>query len=346
MKNLIPIILILFSILFSENSSSQQLSKKAKRYANKGQFDLALEHISMSIEAERILLSNTDNSSLALAEAWNIKGEICEEIYGAQSRTLENPLNVAVESYWRADSLYYLAGSKAIKDYKRKMTTRFILLKFNLITQAVESSAAENYDITLNSFENILKMYSMNLMKDNSTEIDPVIFFNAGLSAYNGDNWGKAIFYFNEAAKYGYSELRTNEFLAKTYLQVNDTIGYRKIIYGSISEFNKIEATHSSYKIGQLTEEQFFNDGWNAKDAFYGKVGIVKMISTSEQLEITLGVIYVGGKLGSEMKALAGFADRDYKNGTPVNYNMNSKNNICVFIFKNGILVEKNYIIN
>ncbi len=56
--------------------------------------------------------------------------------------------------------------------------------------------------MALLSFEQILDVQDIDLIaKDNPGVVDMVIIFNAGLAAYNGENYDKAIKYYEEAAK-------------------------------------------------------------------------------------------------------------------------------------------------
>ncbi len=75
------------------------------------------------------------------------------------------------------------------------------------------------------SFEQMLDMKQLPVIKkDNPDAIDTVIIFNAGLAAFNAQNYPKAIEYYKEAAKYGYNGGRTYSLLSKTYLENKDTL--------------------------------------------------------------------------------------------------------------------------
>ena len=59
-----------------------------------------------------------------------------------------------------------------------------------------------DYNLALKSFEDILEIQSLPLMQEDPPTVDTVIIFNAGLAAYNAENYEKAIKYYKEAAKY------------------------------------------------------------------------------------------------------------------------------------------------
>ena len=60
--------------------------------------------------------------------------------------------------------------------------------------------------------------------------MDTVIIFNAGLAAYNAENYDKAIEYYREAAKYGYNGAKTYSLIANSYQLKNDTLGALEVL--------------------------------------------------------------------------------------------------------------------
>jgi len=90
----------------------------------------------------------------------------------------------------------------------------------------VEAFNVEDYPKALRSFEQILDVQEIDVIKqDNPGVVDTVIIFNAGLAAYNAENYDKAIEYYREAAKYGYNEARTYSLIANAYQLKKDTLG-------------------------------------------------------------------------------------------------------------------------
>ena len=49
-----------------------------------------------------------------------------------------------------------------------------------------------------------------------------------------------------------------------------------------------------SYRIGQLTEEQFYSDDWDAREPFYGRVGVIGGRRIADALTFILGVYEAG----------------------------------------------------
>jgi tetratricopeptide (TPR) repeat protein len=132
----------------------------------------------------------------------------------------DDPLTEALNSYKKALELD--EGGKFANSIKVKLT----LLTNDLTNQAVEAFNVEDYPRALRSFEQILDIQELDVIKqDNPEAVDTVIIFNAGLAAYNAENYDKAIEYYKEAAKYGYNEARTYSLIANAYQLKKDTLG-------------------------------------------------------------------------------------------------------------------------
>ena len=101
----------------------------------------------------------------------------------------------------------------------------------DLTNQAVEAFQNENYKKALSSFEQVLDIQNIDVIKaDNPDAVDTVIIFNTGLAAYNAEDYDKAIKYYNEAAKYGYNGARTYGLLSNAYMEKKDTTGALNVL--------------------------------------------------------------------------------------------------------------------
>lgn len=111
------------------------------------------------------------------------------------------------------------------------LKVKLTLLTNDLTNQAVEAFNDNNYKKALTSFEQILDIQSLDLIKaDNPDAVDTVILYNAGLAAYNAQLYDKAIGYYKEAAKYGYGEAKTYSLIANAYQMNKDTLGAVEVL--------------------------------------------------------------------------------------------------------------------
>jgi tetratricopeptide (TPR) repeat protein len=101
---------------------------------------------------------------------------------------------------------------------------KFTFLQPDLTKQAVDAYKSQNYKLALKSFEQLLEIEEIPFIKsDNPNAVDTVIMFNAGLSAYNAQDYDKAIKYYTEIAKYGFNEGRTYQQIIAAYEFKGDT---------------------------------------------------------------------------------------------------------------------------
>lgn len=162
--------------------------------------------------------------TLEWPRTWEVRGDIYQSIYQSKDKKVkalaEDPLTEALESYKKALELD--ESGKFDNSVKVKLT----LLTNDLTNQAVEAFNEENYNKALKSFEQILDVQDIDVVKqDNPGVVDTVIIFNAGLAAYNAENYDKAIKYYTEAAEHGYNEARTYNLISSAYQLKKDTLG-------------------------------------------------------------------------------------------------------------------------
>ena len=212
------LILLSFILLATTGFAQKGKVSSALNFKDTGRLDKALEAIEEAIDAS----NPKTKSSLTWPRTWEVRGEVFQAI--AQSKDpnvrklASDPLTQAVNSYKKALELD--TKDRFSKSIKIKLT----LLTNDLTNQAVEAFNAENYKKALLSFEQILELQDLPVMRaDNPNAVDTIIIFNAGLAAYNASDFDKAIQYYGEAAKHGYNEGRTYQLLSKAHLDKKDT---------------------------------------------------------------------------------------------------------------------------
>ncbi len=215
-------LIILLTLIFFTGFVFAQKGKvtSALSYKDTGKLDKALEAIESTVDPD----NEKALKSIPWPRTWEVRGEIYQAIYQSKDEAVkklaEDPLTVAFESYKKA--LQLDAKDKFGKSLKIKLT----LLTSDLTSQAINAFNEDNFKQALLSFEQILELQGLPVMKaDTPNAVDTVIIFNTGLAAYNAQNYDKAIKYYAEAAKYGYNGARTYQLIASSYEAKKDTIG-------------------------------------------------------------------------------------------------------------------------
>jgi tetratricopeptide (TPR) repeat protein len=160
--------------------------------------------------------------SIPWPKTWEVRGEIFQAIGQSTDEKVKklstDPLTEAFNSYKKALELDSKGSNE--KSVKIKLT----LLTNDLTNQAINAFQAEDYNKALSSFEQIMEINNMPVVKSDSPDaVDTVIIFNAALAAYNAENYNKAIDYYKESAKYGYNGAKTYSLIGASYQMLNDT---------------------------------------------------------------------------------------------------------------------------
>ncbi|MBK5202694.1 MAG: tetratricopeptide repeat protein [Prolixibacteraceae bacterium] len=216
-------IILLFAIFsFLGVSAFAQKGKvvSARSLKDAGKLEKALETINIAIDKN----NEKSKKSIDWPTTWQVRGDIYHAIYSSKDanikKLVENPLQIAYDSYKKAMEL------DEKNKLKNTMKISLTMLNTDFINQAVVYFNKEKYNEALSCFKNILEIGQLPIMqeKDKPASIDTTIIFNAGLAAYNAENYDEAIKYYGDAAKYGYNKGKTYELIAQCYLNKKDTL--------------------------------------------------------------------------------------------------------------------------
>jgi tetratricopeptide (TPR) repeat protein len=213
--------IILLAFVFAFSATFAQKGKVTTAQSLKDAGKLAEAHATIE---EAIDESNPKaEKSIPWPKTWEVRGEIYQAIAQSTDEKVKklsaDPLTEALNSYKKALELD-TKGSNA-KSVKIKLT----LLTNDLTNQAVNAFQVEDYNKALSSFEQIIEINDIPVVKsDNPEAVDTVIIFNAGLAAYNAENYKKAIEYYREAGKHGYNGAKTYSLIGAAYQMMNDTV--------------------------------------------------------------------------------------------------------------------------
>ncbi len=214
--------IILLSLLFAFSVTFAQKGKvtSAENLKDAGKIGEALAAIEEAIDPS----NDKAEKSIPWPKTWEVRGAIFQAIAQSKDEKVKSlssdPLTEALNSYKKALEL----DSKGRN--KNSVKIQLTLLTNDLTNQAVKAFQDEDYTLATRSFEQILDIQDIDIVKaDNPGAIDTVIIFNTGLAAFNAQDYDKAIKYYSESAKHGYSGARSYSLVAQAYQAKLDTVG-------------------------------------------------------------------------------------------------------------------------
>ena len=225
---------ILLVLLFASTCIFAQKGKvtSALSYKESGKLDKAVESIEETIDTN----NPKAESSISWPRTWEVRGEIYQAVFQTKDEAYKklsaDPLTVAFDSYLKA--LQIDDKNRFSKSVKIKLT----LLIGDLTNQAVAGFNNEKYDVALRSFEQILAIENTDIYKeDDPNAVDTVIIFNAGLAAYNAEQYDKSIEYYKKAAQYKYNGAKTYSLISSSYKQKGDTLNALNTLKDGLKEY-------------------------------------------------------------------------------------------------------------
>ena len=226
--------IILLTFVFAASVGFAQKGKvsSAQSFKDTGELEKALEAIQGTIDPS----NEKSEKTIDWPKTWEVRGEIYQAIFQSEDENVkklaDDPLSTAFESFKKALELDEKGR------FENGLKIKLTLLVNDLTNQAVDGFNNNDYEKALRSFEQILAINNMPLIKaDNPETIDTVIVYNTGLAAYNAEQYDKAIKYYKEAAEYGYNGARTYSLLANAYQQKKDTTGALEILQEGFEKY-------------------------------------------------------------------------------------------------------------
>ncbi len=232
--------------------------------------------------------------SIPWPKTWEVRGEILQAIGQSTDEKIKklstDPLTEAFDSYKKALELDSKGSNE--KSVKIKLT----LLTNDLTNQAVNAFQVEDYNKALSSFEQIIEINNMSIVKsDNPEAVDTVIIFNAALAAYNAENYKKAIDYYKESAKYGYNGAKTYSLIGASYQMMNDTTSALDALKEGYAKYPEDNALLESMI-------QIYMDLNQSDEALEYLEKAIAQDPTKPRYYFAQGALYE--KLGNEQKAI------------------------------------------
>ncbi len=218
---------LLALVIFVTSAAFAQKSKvtNAKKLMDEGKLGEALEMINEAIDPN----NEKSEKTISSPDTWEVRADIFKAIAQSSDPNIkklsDDPLTMSIGSLKKAIEVD--EKGKNTNTIKYKLT----MLINDLTNQAVEAFNVSNYKLALQSFEQILEIENMPIVKaDDPNYIDTIIVFNAALAATNAGEFDKSIKYHTDAVKLGYNGAAGYTYLSSAYMAKKDTLGALNIL--------------------------------------------------------------------------------------------------------------------
>jgi tetratricopeptide (TPR) repeat protein len=206
-------VVLSLAISISIGSVIAQMGKvsSALSYIDQGLLDKAKEALDQAFLNEK----SKNNPKTFVA-----KGKLCQEVFNSDNpkfkSLITNPLEEAYAAYEKALQL----DPKGSIKKQLSLNSTYILLGNDFNKQGAQQFEAKDYKGALESFENDIKIVSSDVYIG---VIDSGTYFNAGLAAYNGKMYDKAIPYFQKCTDMKYEGTQPHFLIYQSYMEKGDT---------------------------------------------------------------------------------------------------------------------------
>jgi tetratricopeptide (TPR) repeat protein len=194
----------------------------ATGFMDQGALDKAKEALDQALGNEK---------SMNNPKTWVAKGRLCQEIFKSDNpkfkELIPNPLDEALASYQKALELDPKGSVK--KQFTLNQT--YVLLGQDFVAEGVKKfetpAGAPDFEGALKSFENTIKVATSDIYVG---ALDSGIYFNAGLAAYNGKLYARAIPYFKKCTEIKYEKTMPYFLAYQSYMALKDTANGEAIL--------------------------------------------------------------------------------------------------------------------
>ncbi|HHJ10551.1 MAG TPA: tetratricopeptide repeat protein [Bacteroidetes bacterium] len=197
-------------------------------YAQKGKVASALTYLENG-EIEKawqtIKIAEKNPKTANWYKTFYVKGRILQAITESKdskvNQLVENSLVKAYESYQKAIKLDEKGKiSKTIEIYLPMLNNDFIQM-------GVKSFKDQKFEDAMKAFEYALKVGQDKVF---GGVVDTSLIYNAGLAAYNGKLWDKAVEHLSKAIQMNYGGSSAYILLKNAYLEKGDTLSAKKTL--------------------------------------------------------------------------------------------------------------------
>lgn len=112
---------------------------------------------------------------------------------------------------------------KQIGKFKKDIKIALTFFMPELQNLGIEAFNAEDYELALSSFENVIKLNKLSIYDGDNLPADSLFIYYSGMAARNIEKWDVSENYFLEAAELGYAEGDTYLLLNEVYTDSQDS---------------------------------------------------------------------------------------------------------------------------
>lgn len=210
MKKLIFFTVALFTVVLFTQCSQKGKVNVAETYIENGDFEEAEERLELAFEDEK-------------ASVWPKTYIVAAKLAAAKYQEEKDMqlLQEAVDHYMKAIELDKESGGRFQNEIKVALT----FFQNELTNAGVENFQEQNFENAMKAFEDVLKINNLDMFQEDSEEevVDTAIVYNAGLAAYNSENWEEAAKYLEKSIEYNYGEGDAVLLLHQVYGSMQDS---------------------------------------------------------------------------------------------------------------------------
>jgi tetratricopeptide (TPR) repeat protein len=221
-------ILLLLGMSLAMSVAGQKSKVLAvKQMIDAGKFDEAKEAIDEAVEHPK---------SSDWPRTYYIKGLLCQTAYeqGMEKKDAKktslypDQLYVAYQAYEKAMELN--AGEKIRSQIRQK----YFLLSNDFRKLGESRYMQQDFEGALKAFEHAISIGKSELI---SAKTDTSLVYNAGMAAFESQNWVKSITYLTELHEASYAP-STSLLLSRAHLNSGDSIGGKEIMMSSLEQYD------------------------------------------------------------------------------------------------------------
>lgn len=216
------IITILMSVILIIGVTAQKkYVKQAEIHINKNELKEAKTKLDMAFQ---------DEKSKDWAKTYYVYGRLAQEAGGSDNeefnKFFDKPFKMAYKNYLKAIELD--------ENMKNAVNMQLPLLSNALINKGIGGFQTKDYPVALDAFEFAMKVGENEIF---GGAADTSIIYNAGLAAYNGEVYDKAINHFVSCKELGYGGADLYLLLKNCYLENEDSTNAAKILQDAFEAF-------------------------------------------------------------------------------------------------------------